>query len=605
VFAVSSTPSIIIRQGQPDDCNENGIADAEEIAADPSLDCNLNEVLDECDIADGTSPDCQPDGIPDECQLGETEPVTVLVEGFDDISLLPDADWAMINNSDPIGDLGWFQGDVATFIAHTGNSDAYIGANWQSVNDGTISNWLLTPEIELIDGMELSFYTRTTASSGWPDRLEVRMSLAGASLDVGTAAEDVGDFTELLLEINSNLTVGGYPETWEQFTVVLSGIGATTKGRLALRYFVTDGGANGTNSNYIGIDTATLTSPATANSNDCNDNGVPDECDLADGDCNENGVPDACDIADGTLVDADGNGIPDACESDCNGNGVSDGQDIAQGTSLDCNENGVPDECDIADGTSPDCNNNGIPDPCDISSGQGSLDCNGNGVPDECDLADGTSTDCNANGVPDPCDLADGGTSLDCNDNDVPDECDLAAGTNGDCNGNQVPDTCDIATDTSRDCNNNDVPDECELAAGAVGDCNGNGVPDGCDLSAGTSGDCNLNGIPDACDIAGGGSLDAGDNGIPDECEAAPGGSPGGGTGSDRFFDRRVLRDTLAFLFDYPAEGRETLGSMPMRLFGIFGAPMSAALTFLEWLNLPVRAILFEFFYAVLDAILP
>jgi hypothetical protein len=31
-------------------------------------------------------------------------------------------------------------------------------------------------------------------------------------------------------------------------------------------------------------------------------------------DCNENGVPDECDIADGTSQDVNGNGIPDECE---------------------------------------------------------------------------------------------------------------------------------------------------------------------------------------------------------------------------------------------------------------------------------------------------
>jgi uncharacterized membrane protein len=50
---------------------------------------------------------------------------------------------------------------------------------------------------------------------------------------------------------------------------------------------------------------------------DCNENGIPDECDIADGtseDCNENGIPDECDIADGTSQDDDGNGVPDECE---------------------------------------------------------------------------------------------------------------------------------------------------------------------------------------------------------------------------------------------------------------------------------------------------
>jgi len=50
-------------------------------------------------------------------------------------------------------------------------------------------------------------------------------------------------------------------------------------------------------------------------------------------DCNQNGFPDACDIAEGASEDCNGNGIPDEC-------------DIAQGGSVDQNGNGVPDECD-------------------------------------------------------------------------------------------------------------------------------------------------------------------------------------------------------------------------------------------------------------------
>ncbi len=49
-----------------------------------------------------------------------------------------------------------------------------------------------------------------------------------------------------------------------------------------------------------------------------------------------------------TVVDCNDNGIPDECETDCNDNGVPDDCDIADSTSNDCNENGVPDECDAA-----------------------------------------------------------------------------------------------------------------------------------------------------------------------------------------------------------------------------------------------------------------
>ena len=51
--------------------------------------------------------------------------------------------------------------------------------------------------------------------------------------------------------------------------------------------------------------------------------------------------------------------------TDCNENGIDDDDDIAEGTSADCQPNGVPDECDLAEGTSADTNANGVPDECE------------------------------------------------------------------------------------------------------------------------------------------------------------------------------------------------------------------------------------------------
>jgi hypothetical protein len=49
-------------------------------------------------------------------------------------------------------------------------------------------------------------------------------------------------------------------------------------------------------------------------------------------DCNDNGVNDTCDIANGSSTDSDGNGIPDECENTCpgdaNGDGMADVDDI-------------------------------------------------------------------------------------------------------------------------------------------------------------------------------------------------------------------------------------------------------------------------------------
>jgi len=183
-----------------------------------------------------------------------------LDEGFDNITILPG--WVMINHSEPLGSDGWFQGNDTVFPAFDGPPTAYIAANFFNTSGvGTISNWLLTPQVRLESGSTLTFYTRAPAMSMFPDRLQVRMSTNGASTNVGTGAFDVGDFTNLLLDINPTYTIGGYPETWTQFTLNVNGTPPGTLGRLAFRYFVENGGPEGTRSDYIGIDRAVYTVP--------------------------------------------------------------------------------------------------------------------------------------------------------------------------------------------------------------------------------------------------------------------------------------------------------------------------------------------------------
>ncbi|MCZ6698916.1 MAG: hypothetical protein O7D94_08315, partial [Planctomycetota bacterium] len=97
-------------------------------------------------------------------------------------------------------------------------------------------------------------------------------------------------------------------------------------------------------------------------------------------DCNDNGTPDADDLAGGTSNDCDGDGVPDECQ-------LTDG---------DCNADGVPDRCQLSDN---DCDGDGVPDDCQLAG----ADCNGDGILDGCQLS---ANDCNANGVPDDCEPA-------------------------------------------------------------------------------------------------------------------------------------------------------------------------------------------------------
>ncbi|MBK8986370.1 MAG: choice-of-anchor J domain-containing protein [Chloroflexi bacterium] len=184
-------------------------------------------------------------------------------EDFDDVSLLPGLGWVTINNSEPLGTGVWSQGTPNTFPAHLGAPNSYIAASYQSAGgavNAVISNWLLTPEITMNNNDVIRFWTRHPGD-GWADRLQVRLSANGNSADVGNTAHSVGDFTQLLLDINPEYDPHGYPEVWTEFTVVITGLAGTTNGRIGFRYFVEDGGPWGDNSDYVGIDTLSYTAP--------------------------------------------------------------------------------------------------------------------------------------------------------------------------------------------------------------------------------------------------------------------------------------------------------------------------------------------------------
>ena len=182
-------------------------------------------------------------------------------EGFEDLNNL--TDWYVQNNS-TLPDQDWGIGDNTVFPAQAGTTSSYISVNYQSsssTNATTLSNWLFTPTRTYNNGDIITFFTRTASGTPvYPDRLEVRFSNAGNGLDCGTTATSVGTFTSLLLTINPTLSTTGYPQSWTQYTVTISGLTGPTNGRVAFRYYVTNGGPGGANSNYIGIDSYTYTS---------------------------------------------------------------------------------------------------------------------------------------------------------------------------------------------------------------------------------------------------------------------------------------------------------------------------------------------------------
>jgi hypothetical protein len=178
-----------------------------------------------------------------------------LFQGFEDIDAM--SGWEIINNSTPGGQTpeGWFQGS-GVFTTPSGSPNSYIQANFENAADpGDISTWLLSPVITLQRGRILSFLTIGEEVAGFPDRLEVRLSTAGGSSNVGSTPESVGDFEELLLSINPELEDNGYPTQWTQYSYIFSQLTGPTDARIGFRYFVPDRSVNGST---IGIDSVAV-----------------------------------------------------------------------------------------------------------------------------------------------------------------------------------------------------------------------------------------------------------------------------------------------------------------------------------------------------------
>jgi hypothetical protein len=201
---------------------------------------------------------------------------TVITEGFEDISTLSAKGWAFQNNSSPppattTATANWEQG-VAGFPvnAQAGTNETYI-----SVTDGTstsgagqLSNWLITPELDFSVTSAISFFTRTFQGNLNPELLEVRLSISGASTDVGDSVTSVGVFTTLLQSIGSLTNSLEYPgslgngTTYKQFNLNFGK--QSGSGRVAFRVNSLTGLDATDTTTFIAIDTVSYSVPEPA-----------------------------------------------------------------------------------------------------------------------------------------------------------------------------------------------------------------------------------------------------------------------------------------------------------------------------------------------------
>ena len=174
-----------------------------------------------------------------------------LSEQFDSISEMQTQGWVFINNSRALGTATWEQGDPTIFTAYTSD---YTAADYVCVDaqcaypfdslgnftpNTTVSAWMLTPVLHVKNGDQLNFYTSSTYEPPViPDRLEVRVNpTGGSSADVGSDSSSVGAFTQIVLDINPNLLVDGYPNQWTEYQFTVSGFPTLTATRFAFRYY--------------------------------------------------------------------------------------------------------------------------------------------------------------------------------------------------------------------------------------------------------------------------------------------------------------------------------------------------------------------------------
>jgi hypothetical protein len=186
--------------------------------------------------------------------------LTTLSEGFNNVSGLAPA-WAFVNNSEsaPTPPSLWTQGVTATsnYAAQSGSSNSFAQVDFSSTAalNGIVSNWLITPELDFTNGGVFSFYARTFQGNTFAEFIEVRQSNAGSSTNVGTTATSLGDFTTLVGSVGSlNDRSKDLPKSaWGLFTFNIAPTSGS--GRLAFRYYATDGGVNGVTGQYATIDT--------------------------------------------------------------------------------------------------------------------------------------------------------------------------------------------------------------------------------------------------------------------------------------------------------------------------------------------------------------
>ncbi len=259
--------------GLAEDCDENGIPDACDAAdCDGSpwcSDCNGNGIMDTCDMDSGLSVDCNGNGVPDECDLAACD----------------GSPWCSDCNGNGMLDACELDPDYAAA------SDLY------SPLGGVTHMFTVYAPPDAQSDVTLEFLASGDLNSVTTEYVDVELN----GVQVGSVYQMDGPFADCAPDQTSTLVIpaatfndakaGGNAA----FAIIPApGIDAARCGDPALT--------------YIQVSLAYTREPTAT-------------------DCNENAIPDSCDIDSGYSLDANGDGIPDECQSPppCLGDGNCDG----------------------------------------------------------------------------------------------------------------------------------------------------------------------------------------------------------------------------------------------------------------------------------------